>query len=450
MNGIKLGNAISVCVEIKTIRKIKSAIVKYEKYAHFHKIDNLKTVTRLLKRLKQIDGVLTGRITSCYSLPYKYRKFRIAVEKLGNIETMWYNATGLPWETIARKKNKLLDYCLNKMSIKKIKARQSELIWRLVQEIIDKTYNGYYIIFNTLTVEPRHYNNLWKDGSAAFKTYLKCVNYGKDDTYFAVREAGAAGGRLHIHVLHLLKTIPKTWLRDPNENNIQPINREIKKLRAFWPHGFSNPIAIRFNSSDAWSKLGWRWPLERVAGLLVPVQPTSPGKLAGYLSKYLVKTLNVRSDKWKTKMSRNLGLRGLQSAMKIMEDGELQTLIDLTTSTLVTLGTKSWLPKNLLVREATREIIQRKSKQKNFVKKLSEITPLPSIVEHWKCLTTRKPRSKYQNIPYIMMQTSRNMVCSNPRQVGEKLLKSTVLMYNPVDLPYSNHIEASFKNGLNI
>jgi hypothetical protein len=453
---INLGVAQTVCNELKTIRSLKVRIDRYTSYAHYQKIVISPKVSKLLKGLNYIYSKLTGNgeKASCYLLP-NYKKLRITVDKLLKEEGyLWESCTGRPWINIQRKfkeeekEDRLLSVRLKKLSEQKIHARKAELKWRLTHEILEKNQKGYYIIFNTLTVEPKYYKMVWEKGSKIFRQYIYNINKlcKTHHTYFGVRETGELNGRLHIHCIHLLKEIPNSWKTDPNDSEILPLNREIHHAKALWKYGISQPIAVRFNTDDAYSRLGWRWPLEStISG---PVKATNPAKMASYISKYINKEQKKGVQRWKTKISRNLGIYGIRKAMHQMEDRELEILANLQTSRLATLNNKM-IPKQIMIKEATREIIIRmKGKQNSFLTKISEIIPQPSIIKQWNCLTQKNAIHNWQNIPFTETRSLREMESYEINQIIEKLEKGIKCVYNPKMDSSANHIKNPHKKSI--
>ena len=108
-------------------------------------------------------------------------------------------------------------------------------------------------------------------------------------------------------------------MSDPNQmclnqpKRLQPIGFRRPKF------GFSNPIAVRNDAHDAFSRLGWSWPLDKSGQ---PRKPSAPLALARYLSKYMSKETGV----CRCRMSQNYGLKGLMSEFETMTLPELFTM----------------------------------------------------------------------------------------------------------------------------
>ena len=173
LKNLNLGVAQTVCIELKTIRSLKVRIDKYTKYARYNKLMTNYRVTKLIKGLKYIYSKLTqsGEGTSCYSLP-NYTKLRITVDKILKGEgTLWENSIKKPYlnhHAVYKDKSKedrLLSIRLKSLESGKNEARKAELKWRLTQEILEKNEKHWYIVFNTLTVDPWNYSKVWENGT---------------------------------------------------------------------------------------------------------------------------------------------------------------------------------------------------------------------------------------------------------------------------------------------
>ena len=177
----------------------------------------------------------------------------------------------------------------------------SDLMWRLKQAGED--YATWHWVFDTLTVaEPAILEN-----NKAWSRYARSMKKMAGECHhFAVVEHGETSGRIHLHVLWIIKHLPDAWRRDPMRNEMDH-RREIEGMKALWPHGWSTPIAVRFSRGDAYGKLGWKWP--RDGQTKEPIPEGKPAGVAGYLVKYLRKD---DSRTWRPRISRALGLLRIQ------------------------------------------------------------------------------------------------------------------------------------------
>jgi len=192
----------------------------------------------------------------------------------------------------------------------------------LQSEIAHKAHLGWYFIFNTLTVRDGSLHEVFNPKSRAFIDYIRNFDNAvriaitgntrtKIDqpyhTYFAVTERGGKTGRLHIHCLHAVSTLP-LGTRCPNFGEATPTKRELANLKSYWRYGFSVPIAVRYSASDAYGLSGYRWPLDTKTGK--GLKSNSPLAIAGYMSKYVLKAYqqNQRTEyKWRIKKRPKLG-----------------------------------------------------------------------------------------------------------------------------------------------
>lgn len=187
-------------------------------------------------------------------------------------------------------------------------------------EIAYRHKQGWYMIFNTLTVAPEHLYEVFRPGSTAFKNYVRRFNRyttegdssghgkGTPNTYAAVTEEGGENGRLHIHVLHFFPSLPSE-VGDPNIGKIQPTERCIPSFCEFWPYGRSEPRMVRYHPRDAWGRKDFRWPIDTKTGM--PLVVRSPLALASYCSKYITKgyaSCQRSRLLWRVKKTQNLGI----------------------------------------------------------------------------------------------------------------------------------------------
>jgi len=227
-----------------------------------------------------------------------------------------------------------------KVKKKGLQARVSEMSWRLKEEIELRVSQGWYCVFNTLTVRNEDYTKVFETGSRLWAFYIRDIDrivgslvHGSIPkaaklrvespyhTYFGVVERGSRAGRLHIHVVHLMKEIPPSWKRDPNRGSAVPEKRIIDPLREFWPYGWSMPTAARFSGEDPFGRLGWRWPVKNK----LPITAKPPAALAFYLAKYITKSYasDKGNEQWRTRMSRGFGQQRIWRASEMCETESL-------------------------------------------------------------------------------------------------------------------------------
>ena len=211
--------------------------------------------------------------------------------------------------------------------------RVQSLRHRLSVETLERCKQGWFLVFNTLTVSSDEYDKVFSRGDTTFIDYVRRVDraiarsvFGSFrlakrsgepyHTYFAVVERGGRSGRLHIHILHFCRCLPVSWCVDPNKY-AGGVRRELTAMKDLWSSGHSSPIAVRYSHSDAYGKRGFHYPSKRRKdGLCESVRQGSPLMVSSYVSKYITKAMQtpsllgeVKKENWlwRTRLSRNLG-----------------------------------------------------------------------------------------------------------------------------------------------
>ena len=305
-----------------------------------------------------------------------------------------------------------------------IAARINEHRFRLCEEIVHRVGQGWFVVFNTLTVEPYHYESVFARGSTAWKDYIRRVNravgteiYGSVrradvesrtnpfHSYFGVVESGGLRGRLHIHVVHCFRELPRAWRSDPNRGLRLPKNRQIPGMWSLWPHGFSVPRPVRFSDRDAFGLIGWRWPVVKPKGAKKyrVYEGRPPAALGSYLVKYLVKSYgdDRSAYQWRTRLSRNLGTSRLREALMRVTTESLITTLSIDARWLMI--REQWIPRKRLRLETIRILLKRMrsersesdgntSREWRQQRSLMMLKARPPIVEQWRN-TIRKERT---------------------------------------------------------
>jgi len=318
--------------------------------------------------------------------------------------------------------SKPVDWFLVVMDMMKAKGaagRLAEHRWRLIEEIEHRAASGWYIVFNTLTVDNENYSAVFAKGSTAWRYYVNEVGraiateiYGsvaksKEDaktnpyhSYFAVVERGGKRGRLHIHVIHCMREIPSAWKKDPNRANGPPVRRQINSMKKFWRFGHSMPIACRFGDFDAFGRLGWCWPVVRDGKKFKPV-PWKPSiAIARYMCKYILKAYSKKPADgeflWRTRISSGFGLGRMRQCIETMSDETLWMYLQEIPRPIVCQERR--LPTNRVRLECLRNLLKRTRnvlpgsgesslKLLTIRKSLSRVTPQPRIGERLRALT---------------------------------------------------------------
>ena len=232
-----------------------------------------------------------------------------------------------------------LEELLHHLKLMADKSRQNAWKARVAVEAHEANDAGWYMIFDTLSVDPikelrrnpdeRIFENGIEWGryvSRVEEAVRKALGYKQHhrggprrSTYvrhFCRFEGGKNGNNPHAHVLWFLKDVPEEWKRDPNLHLDLPNRQEITEMKLLWPWGWSTPMPVRCHG-DVWStKHKWKWPI-RKDGSHLPLR--GPDMCGNYVAKYLNKG-NADGFPWthRVKATRGLGLRSLRKTLTEM------------------------------------------------------------------------------------------------------------------------------------
>lgn len=269
-------------------------------------------------------------------------------------------------------------FLLEFMKDKANKGRREERKQIIALEIIEKNYQGWYGVFNSLTVAEHCVNDVFGRNAKAWPEYLRKVDNGlrkaaglkhrefkrKDwHTFCAVIERGTTGTkRLHIHVLHMFRVLPK-GARDPNHGRSLPKYRELSCMKVYWQYGWSTPEMLRINSSDAYARAGYVWPVEKPKGASTyrRMRASSPEKAAGYMAKYVVKP-GKEKLLWRTRATRNYGRVIIQEITERSNNRILEVLAVSKNASLMFSKSGIKIPMRLLRIESLKEWVKRQKK----------------------------------------------------------------------------------------
>lgn len=198
--------------------------------------------------------------------------------------------------------------------------RRSFTMQRLRNALNQAHNDGWYIVFDTLTLaddriadfyaDERALTNYFRDrGRAVLQAEgrKKSESFSDCFQYFCVPEYGTLEGRLHFHVIYIMRTLP-FGCTDPNVRAVFRNKRAISALSGTWPFGFHQPIAVRY-SGDAFGRLGWLWPTDR-DGKAIDSKPLVA--VCNYVSKYVTKAVDIQKSvntggqKWQQRMVQEL------------------------------------------------------------------------------------------------------------------------------------------------
>lgn len=292
---------------------------------------------------------------------------------------------------------------LKKLHKQTHKARASEINYKIKSELQIANQNNEFVIFNTLTVRDGLLEQVFKPKSKFWDTYL--TNWDRHTTghrYSAVVERGEKTGRLHIHVLHIFKSINPKYLQDPNAWRKTPDYRELTGLKSFWKAGTSVPIMVRFHPNDAFGRLRFRWPVKKLDnGIYQPIEVKPPEALASYLSKYVLKAYATEgTEQWRTRLSRQFGKLLLKTILvnlttqllgKIMREPNILKTIN---------QNENHNPPKLMIEIMATEIMIKRMRNRHPMMVTNLLTSLkqrPSIVEQLKDLTQIEKTSNLLN-----------------------------------------------------
>ena len=198
-------------------------------------------------------------------------------------------------------------------------CRKADMVQRVSLEVAHAVRNNHTIIFDTITVENKHYTYVFKDEpTKVFKEYVRRFKKQThpDAVYFGVVEAGSKHGRLHVHILWFIpSTAHELRWQDPSHNPKR--KRHIKEINSgyTWPYGMvRNTNLIRW-AGDLWSQ-SHKWPVKEETGDPIP---GNPGGIVGYVVKYLTKDvvgeLPSWSKRWRIRKTQSLGIRLIHQQM---------------------------------------------------------------------------------------------------------------------------------------
>lgn len=260
-------------------------------------------------------------------------------------------------------------------------VRRSYCMQRIQNGIRQAAENGWYIVFDTLSLSNDRMGDFYNNPNA-IRDHLRNIgrsvnlaenkpaksSYTDKFQYILVPEYGTKHGRLHFHAVYIMRTLPKHTV-DPNLGLNNKTNQIIKTLHNTWEYGFNLPIAVRFRN-DAYTRLGWFWPIDKKTGK--PRTNGSAGAVGSYIGKYINKytdqdiQLKKRDQKkWNNTMTStlsNLPNRLFRVRMSRGFGTSTPPMNKLSTKTLTELTLLHWStsPINRLLRQnAKRELRSR-------------------------------------------------------------------------------------------
>ncbi len=275
------------------------------------------------------------------------------------------------------------------------KKRVSGYRARLMAELEHASSEGWFCVFDTLTIAPELESSFFED-KTAIRDHCRRIgrlinkmlgrpissSYTDVFKYFIVPEYGSKTDRLHFHALYCMKVLPY-GSSDPNLCKPVAKYREIRAFKV-WSYGFSSPVAMRY-SGDAFSLAGWAWPVvpSKKAGQFEPLSVKPALAVAFYVTKYASKNVeglktqcqNLKQN-YRIRMSRRFGHR-----LPSMNHLNLKTLVQLTrlhwTTTpkaMLIRKNASLMLKSLLVGLSVKNFLDRRTPRVTLLERLRDLT----------------------------------------------------------------------------
>jgi len=342
--------------------------------------------------------------------------------------------------------------------LENLAQRRSVLKKRVRYAISEAAHAGWFLVFATLTADDDSIGYVFTEESTAWTDYIRSVDravgisiYGSwsnaikarisgDDfhKYFAVVEHGGTTGRLHLHVIHMMKKLPP-GCSDPNLGMTIPFKINIDGMRHFWTYGkCSTWIPMRYSNSDAFSQLNWRWPSpkDKISGKPKQLEIGTPLKVANYVCKYINKSYaedrRKGEIKWRTKMSRKLGLSPLTMLINKMDNRQLYRAIinppnlillnqRIPTTMLRRMVFKKWMNLSLKTMSTIRRlwVLSRLEQKANILKCFADSNEMMLEFSPEKCGVTKiniLPNTDTFDLQTKLNQISIDLFGNNPLQ----------------------------------
>jgi hypothetical protein len=227
---------------------------------------------------------------------------------------------------------------------KQIKANW---IWRIGQECLEKSLEGWFGFFVTLTVDPSRVSDsqaMWQEGKE-FRRYIKqlakvsaracgmprAIKDGASDRDFVhhvgVIEHGSSRHHHHMHLLVWMRNIPASWKVCPNRGVRRPedrVNDWCKPMSTYWRNSLPGIGRAKFfrHEGDMWTRHGFALPYDKKKKRTVRIH--APEKAGLYVAKYMDKDDKVWTHR--IKATRNLGMTRLRKVLMQMHWSKVEAL----------------------------------------------------------------------------------------------------------------------------
>jgi hypothetical protein len=227
---------------------------------------------------------------------------------------------------------------------KQIKANW---IWRIGQECLEKSLEGWYGFFVTLTVDPARVPDsqaMWQEGKE-FRKYIRrlarvaakasgfprAIKDGASCCDFVhhvgVIEHGKSRQHHHMHLLVWMRDIPASWKVCPNRGVRAPhmrTNDWCKAMSTYWPNALPGIGRAKYfrHEGDMWSRHGFVLPYDRKKKRIVRIH--APEKAGLYIAKYMDK--DDKAWTHRIKATRDLGMTRLRKVLMQMHWKKVEAL----------------------------------------------------------------------------------------------------------------------------
>lgn len=186
-------------------------------------------------------------------------------------------------------------------------SRRSNYRQRLINQIHDSHDDGWYFVFNTLSLDPDRLTEFYSKNTSirdyfrnigrelnAIMGRKKSASFSDIFKYFLIPEYGEKHGRLHFHCLMMFKDFPD-FVNDPTlAHRGSRYHREINWLKPFWKFGTTSPLTVRYQSDNYTTVKRWNIPLDKKSGKAMELKPVDA--VVNYIVKYVSKTVGIQQQ----------------------------------------------------------------------------------------------------------------------------------------------------------
>lgn len=233
------------------------------------------------------------------------------------------------------------------LAVQAKKNIRTNWIWRIGEECAQKSIEGWYGFFVTLTVDPSRVadsEKMWKEG-VELRKYLKrlakvsaaacgmprAIHDGASTRDFVQHvgaiEHGKSRHHHHMHMLIWMRDIPDSWKVCPNRGVKDPRHRTndwCRPMTTYWPNSLPGIGRAKYfrHEGDIWSRHGFALPWDAKKNRVVRIHV--PEKAGLYIAKYMDKEDKVWTHR--IKATRNLGMNRLKTVLMGMHYSKVEAL----------------------------------------------------------------------------------------------------------------------------